>query len=833
LKTVRKILLYAGLGLIILLTIAVALVFFYKDRIIKRFIEQANTHLNTPIKVKKIDISLFEHFPQLSIVMNDVYVEDSHPGEYPLLTAAKISFQLDAFDVWNGKYNVEGLRIIDSETRLNINERGKSNYNILKETKTGPGPQSVYFALQQVVLENTRVWYIDRTASQHMVFSSSNLVASISISNDIYDIHAEGQVTTDTLSIDGKSYSSGKSFVVESDLVYDDIKKHISIEPSSLRLKNSAFAVSGIYAWKDLNSIDLKFEGTDTDIQTILSLFPEMVYNRFERYRSKGDVYFNGKLKGTVSKSKSPSLSIDFGFNGATLYHPDYKSKITDASLKGSFATSDVTNTSVASLVLKDIKGVLNGEEFNAAFVLSNFNDPDVIFSFKGKVDAAALAELFPVENIGEVSGSLIADVSLEGKVGLLKKRATAQKVTTQGTIDMGSINMLVGKNRVPLQNLNGSLQFSNNDLALSNVSGMFGNSDFLLNGFFKNVITYLLFEGQPVGIETDLIADFVDLDQLLDIGYGATPAKATPDQDDKESTYKFNISKNVYLNFNCDVKRLRYKRFYAREINGDLLVKNQVAVSRNLAIQTMGGSLTLSGIVDATNNRAIDVVCTSRLKEIHLDSVFYVFQNFDQSFIEDRHLRGQVTADVNFELALDQNLRLYSETLTADIGAVIRNGELNNFEPMKKLNKYLDDEGLSKLRFSDLQNEIHIENKTVYIPQMQVRSNVTDIRVSGTHTFDQRIDYRLITPLRNRKKLDATESINAIEEAGNGQSKLFLKITGTTENYKISYDTEAVKKKIANDLKQEVQELKDAFRNKGTQEKKEQELEKDEYFDW
>lgn len=832
-KTVRKILLYAGLSLVTLLTLAVALVFFYKDRIIRQFIEQANTHLNTPIKVKEIDVSLFEHFPQLSIVMTDVYVEDSHPGEYPLLTAAKISFQLNAVDVWNGRYNVEGLRIVESETSLKINEKGKSNYNILKETNTSSKQQAVSFALEQVVLEKTKVLYIDRTVNQHMVFNSGNLTASISISNDVYDIHAEGQVTTETLSIDGKSYSSGKSFIVNSDLIYDDIKKSIAIEPSTLQLKNSSFAVSGTYIWKGSNNIDLQFEGTDTDIQTIFSLLPESVYQRFERYRSKGDVYFKGKLNGVISNSKAPSLSIDFGFNKATLYHPDYKSEITNASLKGSFATSDVTNTSAAALVLKNIKGVLNGEEFNAAFVLSNFNDPDVICSFKGKVDAAALAEFFPVENIERVSGNLIADVSLEGKVGLLKKRATAQKVTTQGTIDMQSINMLIGKNAVPVKNLNGSLQFSNNDLALSNVSGVFGNSDFLLNGFFKNVITYLLFEDQPVGIETDLKSNYVDLDQLFDIGYGASPTKVASNAKVDEPTYKFNISKNVYLNFNCDVEGLRYKKFYAREISGDLLVKNQVAVSRNLALKTMGGALTLSGIVDATNNKAIDVVCTSHLKDIHLDSVFYVFQNFDQNFIEDRHLKGQVTADVNFELTLDQNLKLFSETLIADIGAVIRHGELNNFEPMKKLSKYLDDEGLSKLRFSDLQNEIHIENKTVYIPQMQVRTNVTDIRVSGTHTFDQRIDYRLITPLRNKKRLDATESINAIEEDGSGQAKLFLKITGTTENYKVAYDTEAVKKKIAKDLKQEVQELKDAFKNKGTQQKKEQELEKDEYFDW
>lgn len=206
---------------------------------------------------------------------------------------------------------------------------------------------------------------------------------------------------------------------------------------------------------------------------------------------------------------------------------------------------------------------------------------------------------------------------------------------------------------------------------------------------------------------------------------------------------------------------------------------------------------------------------------------------SIDQDFIKDTHLKGQVTADVNLELALNQSLKLYPETLTADIGAVIKNGELNNFEPLKKLNKYLDDEGLSRLRFSDLQNDIHIENKTVYIPQMEVRSNVTGIKISGTHTFDQRIDYRLITPLQNRKVFNVSEAGNAIEADGSGQTKLFLKIVGTTDDYRIAYDTEAVKKKIATDLKKEVRELKDAFKNKGAQQKKEQEVAEDEYFDW
>jgi hypothetical protein len=256
------------------------------------------------------------------------------------------------------------------------------------------------------------------------------------------------------------------------------------------------------------------------------------------------------------------------------------------------------------------------------------------------------------------------------------------------------------------------------------------------------------------------------------------------------------------------------------------------MAASRNLSLKTMGGDLSLSGIVDARSNRAIDVVSTLKLRGINLDSVFYVFENFNQNFIQDRHLKGKATADVNLEMTLNQNLRLFQETLIADIGISIAKGELNNFEPLKKLERYIGDDGLDRLRFSELKNDIHIENNHIYLPQMEVRSNVTDIRISGTHTFQQLIDYRLITPLR-RKRITNVDAEGAFEEDAQGNSRLFLKIVGTTDNYRIAYDTDAVKKKIVSDLKKEVQELKDAFKSKNKKQEKEIQLSKEEYFDW
>jgi hypothetical protein len=818
------VLFYTGLALCVVLVALIASVFLFKDKIINEFIREANKQLNTPVKIGKIDVSLFDQFPQISIVLNSVYVEDSHPGQYPLLTADRISFVMNPIEVYRGNYTIKGIKVENSETTLKLNAKGETNYDIVKK-QTGSSKGSVGFALHDVSLVNTKVRYLDVKQSQDFVFNSTDMIASITSDNDVYEISAEGQLTSDKIQIGKNTFLDNKAFQIKSELTYDDNKKTIVIKPSSLDLKHAKFSVSGTYGWKNKNIVNIETKGKNTDIQTLISLLPQTLASKLVKYQSKGDVYFSSRIKGEISKTKNPEFVADFGCSNATIYHPDYKSKIENATVKGSFATSELGNARESALVLKNISGKLNNENFTGNFVIQDFVDPEVICDFKGKVDAPSVLSFYPIEELQNVSGTLLVDISFEGKIAFLKNKATAQRVATLGTIDLQNINLDYGREKIPLQNLNGNLQFSNNDLALSNVSGKLGNSDFLLNGFFKNVITFILFENQPIGIETDLKSRYVDLDQVFAITFG-NPTEGVNQE------YTFSISRNVNLNFNCDIKSLHYKRFRGQHLKGDLLVKNEMAVSRKFSVRTMGGDLELSGILDAKNQKAIDIVTSAKLNNISVDSVFYVFQNFDQDFVQDKHLKGQASADVNMEMTLNEHLKLFPGTLIADISATIKNGQLNNFEPMKKLSRYLDDEGLTKLRFSDLKNDIHIEKQTIFIPQMSIRSNVTDILISGTHTFDQKIDYRLITPLR-RKKVADPEAELATEVDQKGQTKLFLKITGTTDDYKISYDTESVRKKIASDFKKEVQELKDAFRSKGKKKEKEVELQKDEYFDW
>ena len=822
LKRLKRILFYFVLTLVTLIVALVISVYVFKDRIINEFIREANKSLNTPVSIRKIDVSALSDFPSLSIVFHDVYIEDSHTGKDTLLSAKKISFRLNPIQVWQGIYDVKGLRIEKSVTRLKINVVGKSNYNIVREGSGSSGTGTISFDLKNVKLIDTEVSYDDKLNDQYHLFRSDALDASIGITGDLYKIHAEGDVTTEQVGVGTQRFLVHKEFDAVADIDYDDENKVVTIKPSTLELQRSTFGVTGTYNFKNRNLIDLEAHGQNTDIQTVLRLLPDGFSSQFKEYQSDGDVYFTFTVKGEISEKKDPLFSIAFGCTDATLFHPSYNSRITKANLEGSFATPSFSSLADARLFLRKVKGELNGLPFEADFGMSDFDNPVIDLVFKGDLDARSIMSFYPIPGVNEMSGTLKADVAFSGEIGLLKKRATAQKVKASGTLDLSGLHLSLGDRPVIIDKLNGSLQFNNNDMALSNCSGTIGNSDFVLNGLFKNSVTFLLFENQPIGIEADLQSKYLDVDELFSIAFG----------NEASGEYQFAISPNLHLNFNCSVGSLQYRRFKPRHIAGNLLIKNQMAVSRKLSFNAMGGSLTVDGIVDAKNPKAIDVVTGFKLNGVYLDSLFYVFENFDQDFIQDKHLKGQATADINTEMNFNEKLKLFPETLIADISATIKHGELNNFEPLKSLNRYLDDEGLAKLRFGDLKNDIHVENKVILVPQMEISSNVTTIQLSGTHNFDGHIDYRVTAPLRNKKKIDPDEAFGAIEDDGGGKAKIFLKITGTTDNYDVSYDKQALKKNIASGLKKEVQELRDAIKTKGNKKKKEQEL-SDEAFDW
>jgi uncharacterized protein involved in outer membrane biogenesis len=311
LKAVKKILVYFFLSVVVLVITFGVSVYFFKDKIIQQFIREANKSLSTPVQIGRIEVSAWQAFPNVAITFTDVYVEDSHLGLYPLLTAKTVSFSLNAMDALQGKYSIRGLRIVDSETHLKINETGLNNFTILKES--GKSNENIYFDLHNVRLVNTKVTFQDLKNLLHHNFESEKLTASVKLIDDQYQISASGDIAVGKIGIHNLLLLPGKKFDIDADIVYDDGKKNITVNKSTLTLGHSEFAVIGDYQFKEKDNINVSIKGTNTDIQTVFSLFPEESIKRWNQYQSKGEIYFSLTLKGEISSSHSPFVSVSFG----------------------------------------------------------------------------------------------------------------------------------------------------------------------------------------------------------------------------------------------------------------------------------------------------------------------------------------------------------------------------------------------------------------------------------------------------------------------------------------------------------------------------------------
>jgi hypothetical protein len=167
----------------------------------------------------------------------------------------------------------------------------------------------------------------------------------------------------------------------------------------------------------------------------------------------------------------------------------------------------------------------------------------------------------------------------------------------------------------------------------------------------------------------------------------------------------------------------------------------------------------------------------------------------------------------VQFASSWSTDLSLNSNKVMSTCDITIDNGELNNFAPIQALAKYLKVPDLNHIRFSTLKNKIFIANRKITIPSMEINSSAMNLSGSGTHDFDNFVDYHIVLLLSDvlGKKVKASNQseFGEIQDDGLGHTKLMITMKGPVMDPKFGYDHKAVGKEIKNDIAKEKQNLK------------------------
>jgi hypothetical protein len=801
---------------LLVLTLAVSFTILNKDEIIQYFVKEANKQISTPIDVGKIDISLFHQFPNISIELNNVAVSESYAENKGILGKAKrISFSFSFFDLINKNYEINGLHITDADITLKINELGLANYLILKSDSTSKGS---LFRLNNITGENLNITYTDQKSDYEVLFVIREAKSNLVQTGKVMDVSVDGELVSDEIRVGKRRFLNNKNVSLETDIKIDLETKLYAFTSCNFIIDKGKFELAG-HVNASEKTLDLDFNGINTSFRTVNSLLSSDLSKYFQDYNSKGDVYFNGTVKGKYAAQNRPDVTLEFGAKNASFFHPKYKKQIEAVNLSGHFTTGKSNRPANYKLEIRDFSCLLDKKSLEGQLVVQDFNSYKIDLILKGEADVNSIVLLFPGNLIKTAFGTVKMNIHLNGDI---QNPTLSKNFNADGDITLRNVSFVLNGERLPFNKINGNLSLRNNDLAISNLSGLVGKSDFSLNGFFKDISRLIMKKNNPLKLQADLRSRYIDFDELLKSNFASRDTMAS-----QNKKYEFAISPNISIDFNCEIDRLKFRRFRGADIKGRLDIENQIAVLKNISFSSMGGRINVSGSVNNRNPELVETITEANLYNISIDSVFHVFHNFNQTWLIDKNLKGQLDADVNLYMTFDKNLVLNSKSLVADIQTSIINGELNDFEPMMKLSKFVEEESLAQMRFSRMTNNIRIENRIIYLPEMEIRSNISNILIKGQHTFDKNIDYRVQVPLKNLLRI--TRKQNFDQSARQGMN-LMLKITGTTSDYAVSYDSQALKESIKNDILDERKEWKN-IKNQNQAEKA-PELE-EEYFDF
>ena len=173
------------------------------------------------------------------------------------------------------------------------------------------------------------------------------------------------------------------------------------------------------------------------------------------------------------------------------------------------------------------------------------------------------------------------------------------------------------------------------------------------------------------------------------------------------------------------------------------------------------------------------------------------------------KHLKGKIDSEIYLRNEWDNSFNPIDNRLYSFIDVKIVNGELLDFEPLMMMSDYISVEELKRIKFSTLENQIEIKNNIIEIPFMEIYSTAIDIAGSGTHSFDNVMDYEFKILLNEilgnkfrRKNKKRLSEFGVVQDDGIKGMTMFLKMQGTVDDPQISYNTLRLRESLSDGLK-------------------------------
>ena len=785
-----------GLSLVLFLVfiLPIVLTWVFKDTLISAVLDSMNRRLNTKVQVEQVDLTFWSTFPYFSVELRQVRVMEAGTLARPdslLLQCQSLYLQVKPLDLFQDNPVVRRIAIHHGTLNIRFDPELGNNFSILKEDSLSSESEST-FEIEQLRLNNLQIAYGDGKANPLQIKLKTGLFKG-AFAKESYDLETElnGQLP----------HFSDLELGLETRVHIDRQKQEHLISHLILRFGAMSVAGKGRLNTGDLPEIDVEFQGSNLDLSELNRILVKATSNPvWNEYAGQGKVNLSGRYAGKWLKKKQPELNLSLELkNGEWEYAPT-ATVLQNINLRGSVQL-DAKNA--WTIHLPEFSANIKGQQLKGALRYSEPLQGTLELQLQGELDLETWKPFINPDPELKLKGKANLQINYIGKTGEWKSASSVEQ--SSGRIGLRGVEIAHTGWIHPITNLSANIEIDQSGIRSSELMAQWGESRVAGNLTWIGGLQYALGMDSNLQFTGDLHIGFLNPETWMG---KSDNTEAAP--------FTWPVNWNHTLSLRIDT--LQYKTFRANNLKANLNLQSSNLYLRGLQFTALNGECLGQG--QWLNNQGEQQISASfSLGNVNVQELFKQFNNFGQSSLIYQNIEGSLFADVSVKSKLKNDLSLDLPSLLVQTSLNLEKGRLRNFEPLKPLATFIDMNELNDIRFATLSNQIEIKNETIYIPEMSIRSNALDLNLSGTHAFNQTIDYRFNLLMRdllaNKFKIFKSrrqDDYGDIQET-ESTARIYLKMTGTMDQAKISYDMKNTFQKMGQDMKKEGQTLKDLLK--------------------
>jgi len=734
-KTRTKILVGAGTVIIVLLVALATLPLLFSDRIATRVKTEVNSALAARVDWRDAGLSLFGDFPNLTLRLDDLSIAGTRlfAGD-TLARIHRLGVVLDLGSVLRNyragdAIVVRSIALERPVIALKVLDDGSANWDITKKTASTTQQASRPFkvSLRKLDITNATISLDDRKSRLFASLVGYRQSLSGDFATDLFTLATRAHGDSVTVRFAGIPYLNHVAFDLTADVNADMRNKKFTLAKNEIRLNDLRLALAGSAMTRGDNlALDLSFNTPRTDFRHILSLVPAIYMRDFQKLKTAGVLTLSGQVKGDYGEKAFPSFTVNANVANGAFQYPDLPLPARDIALDLMLRNpgGDVDSTMVR---LERFHAAIGGQPIDGALVLRTpISDPDVDLRLTGKLDLADLRKTVKLASVKELTGKIDADVAVRTRMSYVDRKQY-DRIAARGNLAVRDLTLKSADLPRDVAVREASLQVSPQRADLRSFSAQVGSSDVQLSGYLENLLPFAL-RGDPLRGNATLVSQRFNLDEWKS----------------DDSLTIIQVPGNIDFSLQATVGELTYGKLKMTNARGNVRVKDKRATLDNFTMNTLGGSIAVSGFYETVDSVRPAFDTQVQLKSVDIPSAFAALTTVQMLAPVAKFARGNVSTDLHLAGALGKDMMPLFNVL--DGKGALRTSDLV-IQGLPVLGKIADAVKLEQLRnptLDSLRASIQVQAGRVQVNPFTVRAGRSTLQVAGSHGFDQTLRYTL-----------------------------------------------------------------------------------------